>query len=724
MPHRSLLLAAAILLPFNPASAQDAQEDEPRDASSAHTEPTDDFHGEIVVSAPGLARLDMLAGSSVVQGAELQRNLGAQLGEVLAKLPGVSATSFSPGASRPVLRGFSGDRVRVLTDGLGAIDAASTSADHAVTIDPLLTERIEVLRGPAVLLYGSQAIGGAVNVIGKRLPPRVPDEPLHLDAIAAVDSAYDRREAGASLDIPLGSSVAFHIDGSWHKTGNLDVPGYVASPALRSELLASAAEEQEEGHLEEAEELREAASIQGILPNSWTETYSLGSGIGFFSGNSSLGLSFGYYDTNYGVPGLPGSGHVHEHEGGDHAATDHDEGHEGEHEHDEANVSIGMRKYRADLRGVIDLGDGLFDELRTRWGYSDYSHTEFEGDEIGTVFDVSGVEGRVELVQSDRAGWSGSVGADLFHQDFKATGEEAFVPPNKTDRFGIFALQEVALGSAELELGGRYEHTKIASDAVGLSRDFGAVSASLGLSYDLAGNLRVGLNGSRAERAPSAQELFANGPHIATQQFEIGNSALGKEGAWGVETYLRGNVGPASVSVSVYKNWFDGFIFLAGAGEEEDGLPVYNFLQQDAEHFGIEGELSAPLYRSGDFTLLADLRGDYVRATLSDGTPVPRIPPLSLLGALEARMGDFDARAEVQWTGEQTRVAPAETPTDGFAQVNLSLAWHPLTGTENFTLLLQADNLFDVEGRRHASFTKDFVPLAGRNLKLSVRASF
>lgn len=711
---RIALLAAVALVPFNSAFAQDGQ----ATPASTTARPGDDFHG-IVVTAPGIDRLDVLAGTSVIGGIDLQRNLDGQLGEVLAKLPGVSASSFSPGASRPVLRGFGGERVKVLADGIGAIDASSTSDDHAVTIDPLLVDRIEVLRGPAVLLYGNQAIGGAVNVIGKRIPPSVPDEAVHIDALASLDTATDRREIGASFDVPLGPNVAFHVDGSWRKTGDVQIPGYVASKGLRADLLADAAEHEEEGEAEEAGELREIANRSGTLANSATETKSAGAGIAFFSGNSNLGVSFGYYDTLYGVPSRPGGGHHHEDE------HDHDHDHDHEEEgHDHGDVTIGMKQYRVDLRGVLDLGDGFFDEVRTRWGYSDYTHTEFEGDEIGTVFDVSGVEGRVELVQSERNGWRGSIGGQYSHVDFGAVGEEAFVPPNTTESFALFALQEVDLNQIELEVGGRFEHTNIDVPTLDEKRDFDTFSGALGLSYAVSPTVRVGINGSRAERAPSAQELFADGPHIATQQYELGNDALTKEGSWGVEGYVRGTIGDAKLSLSVYQNWFDGFIFLSETGDENDELPVYQFLQQDARHFGIEGEISLPFYKSDDLTLLADFRGDYVRATLEDGTPVPRIPPVSLLGAIEAQVGQFDARAEVQWFGKQDRVAPLETPTDSFAFTNLSLAWHPFKGKENLTLMLQADNIFDVEGRRHASFTKDYVPLTGRNFKISARASF
>ncbi|HWK40536.1 MAG TPA: TonB-dependent receptor [Croceibacterium sp.] len=718
-PLRLALLAATSLsISASPALAQDGSPAESRE----ETPTSDDFHGPIYVTAAGVGRLDVLAGTSVLQGDDLQRNQAGTIGEVLARTPGVSATSFSPGASRPVLRGFQGDRVRVLTDGLGSIDASSTSADHAVTIDPLLTDRIEVLRGPAVLLYGSSAIGGAVNVLSKRIPPSVPDEPIHIDASAGADTAYDLREGAVSADVPLGKSIAFHIDGSWRKTGDVSVPGYVASDSLRARLLNMAAEEEEEGHLDEAAEFREGADTRGKIPNSATETYSVGAGFAVFSGGSDLGVSFGYYDTSYGIPGLPGVGHVHHDE--EEGEEDHD--HEGEHDHEreEGPVTIGMKQYRVDLRGNFDLGSGFFEKLSTRWGYSNYTHTEFEGDEIGTVFDVEGVEGRMELIQAERGGWRGSTGAQYFHQDFRADGEEAFVPPNRTDQYSLFTLQEIGFDPVELELGGRYEHTAIDAPTLGLSRDFDAVSGAAGLSYTVSGDVRVGVNGSRSERAPSAQELFADGPHIATQQFEIGDPALGKERAWGVEGYVRGTLGGARFSASVYRNWFDDFIYLAETGAEEDGLDVFEFRQQGADHFGVETEVSVPVYRGDGFTVVADAQGDYVRATLADGSPVPRIPPLSLLGALELQSARFDARAEVQWFDKQDRVAPLETPTDGFTHVNLSLAWKPLRGSRNVTVMLQANNLLDAEGRRHASFTKEYTPLAGRNLKLSVRTSF
>lgn len=688
---RASLLAATSLLVSVPAAAQEQAEPAQAPAPAAD----DDFHNTIVVTAGGLRQLDMLAGTSVVGGQELQRNLNGQIGDVLTHVPGVSSSSFSPGASRPVLRGFSGDRVRVLVDGLGANDASNVSDDHAVAIEPLTAERIEVLRGPAVLIYGGSAIGGAVNVIDKRIPLKVPQEPVHLDAQVAADTAYDLREGGASADVPLGKSVAFHIDGAWRQSDDVEIAGNQLSDTFRQQVLDEAAAITDPA---ERDALVAAANNSGTLPNSGAETWSVGSGLAWFGNGASLGASVGYYDTLYDIPTRPGPDA-------------------------EEDVSIGLKQWRGDLRGSLDIGSGFFEQATTRWAYTDYKHTEFEGDEVGTTFLVDGVEGRAELVQRDRGGWHGSVGGQYSHRNFEAIGDEALVPPNSTSQYGLFTLQEVDRGPWEVEVGGRYDRTEIALKDGTLDRGFDTFSGALGLSHELTDTLKIGINGSRAERAPTAEELFANGPHPATQQFELGDPALSKEGAWGVEGYVRGTVGPAQLSVSVFRDWFSDYIFLQATGAEEDGLPVYRQMQQDARYSGIEGEITLPVLRTGGVTVVADGKGDYIRATLADGSPVPRIPPLSLLGGLELQSDRWDARAEVEWYARQDRISAFETPTDSFAFVNASLAWKPLRGDDNVTVMLQGNNLFDVEGRRHASFTKDFAPLAGRNVKLSVKMS-
>lgn len=727
-PSKALMLSASLSTLVaaglaSPALAQtstvQASTGEGQTSAPAADELDDDVHsrrvnsaGEIVVTAEGLTQLDILAGTSVLEGVALQREMKGQLGEVLAKLPGVTTTGFSPGAARPVLRGFSGERVKVLVDGLGALDASNTSDDHAVSIDPLTAERIDVLRGPAVILYGSQAIGGAVNVIDKRIPQRVPDEAVHVDAMASLDTASNLYEGGVSFDVPLTERLVLHANGSYRNTDDVRVSGFTVAPGLRADLLADADEEEAEGEAAEAEELREAANQSGFIPNTATETWSADLGLGFIDGKNALGFSIGLYDSRYGVPTRPGAGHHH------------GEGPEATEPEGEENVSIDLRQFRADMRGQLDLGSGFFEQLITRVGFSDYTHTEFEGDEVGTVFDVTGVEARGVLVQNAKPAWRGQSGVQFYHRDFRAEGAEAYVPPNLTDQLAVFTLQEFGSGPIHLEVAGRYETTDVESLDDRITRSFDTLSGAVSLAYETQSGLRFGITGSRAERAPSAEELFANGPHIATQAFEVGNPLLDTEKSLGLEAYLRGNLGPATVNVAVFQSWFSDYIYLSETGLEEDDLPEFEYLQNDVDYFGVEAQVTLPLIDSGPFTLLADLRGDYIDATLDNGTPLPRIPPLSLLGAMEAQTDHFDARAEVQWFGKQTSIAPFETATDSYTLINASLSWRPFDGNDNVTVMLQADNIFDVSGRRHTSFTKDFVPVVGRNFKVSLRTSF
>lgn len=721
---RFALMAAVapVALLASPSIAQTAASDTPDTETM-----DDDLHdrrigqsGTIVVTAPGLEELDVVSGTSVVEGRELQREMDGQIGEILAKQPGVSATSFAPGASRPILRGFEGERVKVLIDGIGAIDVSNTSADHAVSVEPLTIERVEILRGPAVLLYGGQAIGGAVNIIDKRIPRRRVTEPFHLDGLFEADVARNLVAGSVSLDVPLGQSIVIHGDATYRDTDDIEIPGFSLSPDLRADLLADAAEEEAEGEFGEAEELRETANQQDILPNSYSQTFSANGGATFFSGDSNLGFSAGVYDTLYGVPGRPGTGHGHgEEEGGEEG------GGEEEEEEGEERVSIDLRQFRADMRGELDLGDGFFSMLRTRIGYSDYTHTEFEGEEVGTVFDVEGVEGRVELVNQSGA-LSGAIGAQYYFRDFEAIGAEAFVAPNRTSQLAAFAVQEYDLGTVQFEGAARYETVDVVAPTLGFERDFDLLSGALSAIYQPGGDdgIRLGVTGSRAERAPGGEELYANGPHIATQTFEIGDPDLETESAYGVEGFVRGQVGPATVSFSVYQNWFENYIYLQPTGEEEDDLPVFQFLQQDADYFGLEGAVTFPLFQNDGFAVSADIRGDYIQAELDDGSPVPRIPPMSLLGALEAQAGQVDGRVEVQYFAEQDEVAQFETTTDSFTLVNASIGFNPIRGNDSLRVILKGENLFDVTGRRHASFTKDFVPFTGRNVKLSARVSF
>jgi iron complex outermembrane receptor protein len=701
----SLSVTALSLALAAPAYAQQG--------NSASTEAriqSDDFHGpdDIVVTAPFVERLDILSGTSAISGEVLAEKTRAQLGDILTGLPGVSATSFSPGASRPVLRGYQGNRVAVLTDGIGNIDASNTSADHAVTIDTLTVERIEVLRGPAVLLFGGQAVGGAVNALDKRIPRSIPDEAIHIDALAGYGSAARDWSGGASIDMPITDRVIVHLDGSYRNSDDLRIGGYVLSPNLRAEVLDFAAEETSEGNLDEAAEATKLANQRGRIANSAVTTWTAGAGIAFIDDGGNLGVSYSIYDTNYGIPARPGASHAH-------AAAETAE---------EAPVTIGLRQYRLDFRGEVNFGDGLFDKLRLRAGYADYTHTEFEGDEIGTVFNSQGIEARAEFVQNDRNGWRGASGVQYQTRDFEAIGAEAFVPPNKTRQYGLFTLQEYTKGNLDAEVAVRFDTAELSANILGLTRSFNNVSAAFGLGYHI-GDLKIGANISRTGRAPAVEELFSNGPHIATQAFEIGDPNLKSERAWNGELYARYDTPGTAFSATLYTNRFDNFIYEAETGNIEDDLPIFQYFQNDAKVWGVEFQASKRLASFGSLDLSVDGVADYTRAKISSGGGnAPRIPPLRLLGGVELTNASFDLRGEVEYSDDQTKTATFETPTDGFTLVNASATWRPFGRDRNIALIASVNNIFDVTARRAASFTKDFVPLTGRDFRVTARLSF
>ncbi len=692
----------------------------------------DPVHGDeddtIVVTANYIDDLDLLAGTAVLSGNDLVRDIQPQLGDMLARQPGVSATSFSPGASRPVLRGFQGDRIRILTDGIGTLDVSNTSADHAVTIDPLTAERIEVLHGPASLLFGSQAIGGAVNVLDRRIPRVVPERGFHVDAIGSYASAADERSIGSALDVALVENFVVHVDGSYRRSNDLRVGGFILSPGLRAEQLEIAAEETEEGHPEEAAEALALANLSGRIPNSATETWTLGGGFALINDGGSLGVSVSHFDSRYGVPTRPGAEHAHgEEEGGE------EETEEGGEE--EAPVSIGAKQTRADLRAEILTDGTLLESVRLRIGYSDYRHTEFEGTEIGTRFFAEGVEGRLELVQADRNGWRGVTGIQASTRKFLALGAEAVVPPNVVDQLGLFTLQEIDLDPVGLEFAARFERSNIDAKSVriglepdvtfaDINRSFSSYSFAAGASYRLTPDVKIGANLSRVERAPSAEELFSNGPHIATQAYEIGDPTLSKEKSWGLELYARGSTGPAHFSLALYHSWFSDFVYDVETGQEFDSLPVFRYLQAPVRHYGAEAQIAYDIIKTDGYRLTIDALADVTRANISGAGPLPRIPPLRIAGGVEADNGILSGRLEVEHSAAQNRIGGAETATSAFTLVGASLSWKPFGRDGETTLILSGDNLFDVTARRHASFTKDFVPLAGRNIRLSAHVSF
>jgi iron complex outermembrane receptor protein len=693
------LLLASSLLPLSAALAQSPTTPAPRDALHS------DLGSDIIVTAPFQRdRFAMTTAVSVLEGTALVRDIRPTIGETLARQPGVSASFFGPNASRPILRGLDAERVRILTDGIGSFDVSNTSADHAVAINPLIADRVEVVRGPAALLFGSSAIGGVVNVTDRRIAREIPEEFAHIDAAATLGSAAKERSLAGAIDVPVGATgLVVHADGSYLKTGDYRVGGYIFSESIREQAAAIGGE------------FAEDSEARGRVENSDAETWEIAGGVSWIGELGNLGVSVSRIDSNYGIPSK--------------LELDGEEGHEGEdHDHEEHShdgVRLDMRQTRLDARAEIPLF-GAFEQLNFRFGWADYRHDEVEpSGEIGTSFFNDALEGRLELVQADREGWKGASGVQILSRRFEAVGEEAYIPVNLTTQVGLFTVQTFSLGTTDLEVGGRYEHSDVGSAPLGVSRSFDAFSGSAGVSVPLGDDLRVGASLSYSERAPAGEELFADGAHAATGTFEVGDVDLDKERSLGAEVVLRGRGDGWRVEASGFFNRFYNFIYLSPTGEEEDGLPVFAYLQDGARHWGFELDGAVRVFELGSTRFDVTGQLDFVRADLlGGGGPVPRIPPLRLIGGVEASGGAIGGRLELEHATRQDKVAQFETETAAWTMVNASLNWKPFGTDSATTIVASVNNLFDVSARRHASLLKDYAPLPGRDFRISARLSF
>ena len=704
-----LAIAAALAAVHVPATAQPVSLDASTDgggtdvAAAAAEAPTpgnaEEAHRNegdaIVVTGVRRRENDVLGGISVLDEGELTREVRPSIGETLARQPGVTSTSFGPQASAPVLRGLSGDRVRVLTDGIGTLDLASSGPDHAIAINPLTAERIEVLRGPTALLFGSSAIGGVVNVIDTRIPRRLPDGAVGVDALAGYGTAADERLLNGSFDLPLGGKFVVHADGNWIRTDDLRTGGHILSKQLREEALASP-----------DPEIWALADLRGDLPNSASESKEGALGLAYVGdGGVNIGASVTRHLSTYQVPIRYSLDPAVEAEA----------------------PTIDVEQTRYDARAEIPIG-GFFRQLRARGGYSNYHHDEIEDTgEIGSSFFSKGAEGRIELEQSERSGWGGTSGIQYLNRNAKIRGEEKFLPDSRQKQTGIFTVQTLVTGPWRLEGGARVEFSKLTAEedeqlaTPALSRSFTTVSGSVGGQYEFASGWRAGLSLSRTARAPSVDELFANGPHGGSQTFEVGNPDLSPEKSLGIEASLRGTKGPVHFTGNLFYTHFANYIFQSPTGEIEDDLPVFEFRNGQANFYGFEAQASAKLGEALGIKWSGELQADAVHATVKGFGPAPFMPPFRVLGALSGERGQFDGRLEVERAFAHHRTAPIETDTPGYTMVNASLDWHVFEANPELSLSLQANNLFDVDARRSTSQLKDFAPLAGRDIRLTAR---
>lgn len=662
------------------------------------------------------SRFDILQGSSVLSDKELDESIAATVGETLANLPGISSSYFGPGASRPVIRGLDGDRIRVLINGIGSIDAASTSPDHAVAGDPLTAERIEVIRGASTLLYGNNAVGGVVNIIDNRIPFFAPENGASGKMRFSGDTVSNDRSAGAALNVELAEGLVMHVDGYFRQTDNFDIPGYAESEVLRE-----MEEAEHEEHEEEHEELEEAHEEQfGTVENSNIDNKGGSFGMGWVGENANFGFSVSLNESDYGVPGHGHHGEEHEEE--EHEEEEHHEEHHEEHG-DEA-VRINLDQKRFDLKGDITQDFLIFDETRMRFGYADYKHVEIEGEEIGTTFTNKGWEGRLELVQKEIDNLHGSMGMQFRKRDYSAIGEEAFVAPNDTFQWGVFAVEEVEMDNVTLEVGGRFDRQTTENKTLNIKRSYNSVSFSGGAAIHPTENDLIGVSLSRSERAPTAEELYSDGPHLATSAYELGNLNLDTEKAISAELTMKHQDDRFSGSINLYHTWYQDFIYKEENGDEIDELHVLEYNAQDAKFYGAEVELDYTLLQEENYSVVLSAVGDFVHARFNDDSIVPRIPAASGSVGIDYLSEYFDAGADVRYVASKTKTAEEVLPTDDYTSIDLSATWRPYGDEQDLNVMFQALNITDAERRQHASYLKDLLPMPGRNFRLTLNYGF
>ena len=753
--------------------------DEPADhahtqEAGEHTPAGGETIEEIKVTADPLSEVDahIIRPVQVLSKEELKSRSIRNVGETVANELGVSSSDFGTGVGRPVIRGLGGSRVQVLENGLSTMDAAALSADHGVPLESVFSRQVEIFRGPATLLFGSGASGGIVNYVNGRILDYVPDD-VEAEVALQYETVSDGMTGAGSMNFGAGK-FAFHIDGMARNTDDYNIPGF--------------------GELEPGE------SRRGVLENSSIDTENISGGLSWIGRRGFVGFSVSRYENNYGIQGHhhhgEENGHLHgmddmdlhddedehhdeeeehhddedeHHDEEEEHHDDEDEHHDGEEEHhddeeedghhdeeddehghdeeEEGGVRIDMRQTRYDFAAALDDPFPGLSRIKMRWGFNDYQHDEIEPNgEVATAFDNEEVEGRVEFVHNPIGAWNGVVGFHYRHKDFAAVGAESFVLPSELESVGVFILERTDIGQWHIDLGARFEHQDSSAET-GAQNDYDLFSASGGLNWDYAPGYQVGLSVSHAERAPSIEELYAMGPHLATATFEIGDTNLDKEKSNNVDIYWRKTAGKFTVTANFFYNRIDDYVYkqeqdLNGDGfpdrvaenfdgnpanildphDDEEPLLVY-LSQDDAEFLGFEAETRVRLIENDRDRMSLRLWGDYVEGERSNGINLPRITPWRFGSGLTYSRGAMSASVNYTRVNEQDNTAPLETETSGYHLLDIHADYTFRLGGNTVSLFARASNLLDEEIRRHISFVKEQAPLPGRSGIFGLRIS-
>ena len=657
----------------------------------------------VTVSASGLqlGANEMTTPTAVLEGDELVRRREATLGETLGNEPGITSSHFGAGASRPIIRGMDGPRVKVLSDGAELHDASTISPDHAVASEPLLATQIEVLRGPSALVYGGGAVGGVVNVLDGKVPTPIPQNGSEGSAELRANTGAGEGAGAFSLTGGAGN-LAVHVEGVARDAGDYRVG---------------------KGWAPDGEPTRK-------VPGSFNRTDTGSVGLSWVGDRGYLGAAYTRQAARYGLPGHNHSFEgchthgTHLHCGAHEEEDDHDHGAE---EHGDVPV-VDLRSERLDIRGELRNPFTGFSALRLRAGVTDYVHDEVEDGTIATTFKNKAYDTRIELQHEPLAGFKGVVGLQTSQRKFSAIGEEAYVQPTVTRKTGLFVLEEYRLndwyGDWRFEAALRHDRQTAealaSGSAGGTERSHNGTSASLGAVWKFTPGYQVGTSFTRASRAPSAEELYARGLHMATSTYERGNANLRSETSQNIDLSLKKTSGDTTFGVSVFRNRISNYIY-GRTLDEVDGLQLLQYSQADATFTGIEGQVRQRVTRNLGVTLF----GDTVRAKLDGGGLLPRIPATRAGVRLDANWNAWEGQVEWVQVARQNRVAAFETATPGYGMLNLGVSYRgQLSSGTPWQVYLKANNLTDRLAYAHTSFIKNAAPLLGRNITVGVKVAF
>lgn len=684
-------------------------------------------HGieEVVVTAPfhkPLAESALPIG--VLSGEELRREAANSLGDTLDSQPGVHSASFGPGVGQPVIRGQSGKRVQVLQNSVFVSDAANLSPDHGNGIEPLLADSIEVVRGPATLLYGSGAIGGVVNVIDQRIPTRLFEQPeVIFEQSHSNVSDEDKTLLGVNAS---AGSVAVHADLYTRRNNNVDIPGSAVDferlEAL--EALSGLEHDDEEAHEDEA-----AVSPQGYIENSFGEGRGGTFGVSWVQDQGFIGLSYNSFESEYGLPGG-----AHSHAGEENVA-----------------VRLALEQARYDLKADHHFDDGFFTDVRFHLGYTDYEHSELEIENgvtaLGTRFLNQGFDSRISLTTRERTAgqgvrqgvrqgaWQGVWGAQINATEFSATGEEAFIPKTDIQNTALFAVERWALDRYTLELGGRLERAEL--DPANCAKSETVFSLSASGIVDLAYESSLIVSGGRTERAPTVEERYSNidvagcglnidlVAHAATNLIEVGNIDLDTEVSHNFDVGYQLPIGSAMLDVSGFYNRVNDYVYLDLTGTSVDDVQVANYRGQDARFYGLEASLEFPLAQLAASSVSGRIAVDMVRGRFDNDDYVPRMSPARILLAVDWESERWSSGMTLSHVFEQDDTAPLELRSVGYTLVSAYADYHwSLASGADLTLFAKGDNLLNQEVRNHVSFLNSVAPEAGRGVRAGLRLRY